>query len=80
MYRFFRLQFSKINIYFGTDRVTPLERTEIFDTMNFLAACGGILGLCMGFSIVSFIEIVYFLSLRLISNARNKKPAIKKHA
>ena len=32
---------------------------------------GGLMGLCMGFSLLSFIEIVYWITYRLARNARN---------
>lgn len=32
------------------------------------ANIGGLLGLCMGFSVISLIEILYFLSIRPICN------------
>lgn len=36
-----------------------------FSTLNYVSAnTGGLLGLFMGFSVVSFIEIIYFMSLR----------------
>lgn len=51
---------------------------------DFVAACGGLLGLFMGISLLSIVELVYYFSLRLFCsvhsrNARNDsdKNAIK---
>ena len=35
---------------------------------NLLAAFGGLVGLCSGFSIISLIEIIYWFSIRIIFN------------
>ena len=32
---------------------------------GFPAACGGIIGLCMGFSLLSGVELIYFFTLRM---------------
>ncbi|KAJ3664702.1 hypothetical protein Zmor_000250 [Zophobas morio] len=45
-----------------------LERQELFGDSNFWASCGGLLGLFTGFSVVSFVEIIYYLILKLIYN------------
>lgn len=34
---------------------------------NYLASFGGIFGLCLGGSVISFIELIYFFTLRLYS-------------
>lgn len=47
----------------------------------FVASVGGIFGLCLGASIISFIEVIYFVVVRIIgstflsipSNVANKK-------
>ncbi|XP_037049613.1 pickpocket protein 11-like [Bradysia coprophila] len=50
--------------------VTCLKyRRDIFMTWDgFLASFGGIFGLCLGGSLISFIEIFYFFSLKLYSS------------
>lgn len=40
-----------------------MERHELYGWVQFIANCGGLLGLFMGFSIVSIIEIVYYILL-----------------
>lgn len=40
-----------------------MEKHELYRWVQFIANCGGLLGLFMGFSIVSIIEIVYYILL-----------------
>lgn len=44
-------------------------RSELFGLTDFFATIGGLLGLSMGFSVLSLVEIVYFLVLRLLCKA-----------
>ena len=42
-----------------------------------MANCGGILGLCMGFSIVTVFEVLHYLSQSLCGRFRNRLPCPK---
>ncbi|CAH1647309.1 unnamed protein product [Spodoptera littoralis] len=57
--------YSKLEIYFKKPRFLSMRRSELFGIIDFLANCGGLLGLFLGFSFLSLMEIVYFLTLRL---------------
>lgn len=46
------------------------ERNELYGQTDFWANCGGLLGLFTGFSFISVIEILYYLTLRLVCNIR----------
>jgi acid-sensing ion channel, other len=48
--------------------VVPLRRYHTFTFSDFLAQSGGILGLIAGISMLSIVELCYFLSLRWIVN------------
>jgi Amiloride-sensitive sodium channel len=41
------------------------QRTELYGLIDFLANCGGILGLCLGVSVISILEILFFCTIRL---------------
>lgn len=41
-------------------------RSELFGLTDFLANCGGLLGVFLGFSFLSLVEIFYFFTLRYI--------------
>ena len=57
---------SKIKIYFKKNQFVALKRSELYGLTDFLSNCGGLLGLFMGFSILSIIELLYYLSFRWI--------------
>nr|XP_023021680.1 uncharacterized protein LOC111510056 [Leptinotarsa decemlineata] len=65
-----RLASSQLVIYFKSNRFIPYMRNELYGHLDFLANIGGLLGLFVGFSIVSLIEIIYFLSVRIICNMK----------
>lgn len=49
-----------------------LKRSELYGLTDFAAYCGGVLGLCLGFSFLSIVEIVYYITLRLWFNLRQQ--------
>ncbi|XP_067004779.2 pickpocket protein 28 [Anabrus simplex] len=61
---------GSFNIFLKDMHVITRKRSELYGASDFLANCGGLLGLFLGFSILSLVEIVYFLSLRLFYNVR----------
>lgn len=60
-----RRRHSRIFISFKDEQFFASRRSEIYGTTDFIAECGGILGLFMGISILSVIEILYFSTLRI---------------
>ncbi|KAJ9598439.1 hypothetical protein L9F63_010883 [Diploptera punctata] len=59
---------SMVSIFYKDNQFVTNYRSELYGTADFLASCGGLLGLYLGFSFLSLIEIIYFFTLRLISN------------
>ncbi|KAG4070422.1 hypothetical protein HA402_005654 [Bradysia odoriphaga] len=59
-------------IYFKENQFITSKRSELFGPTDFLASCGGLLGLFMGASFLSIVELLYFLSLRLWCNLRSR--------
>ena len=49
-----------VNIYIKEPVVTRIWRDEKTPIIHFVAYTGGLLGLCMGFSLVSLFEIIYY--------------------
>ena len=41
--------------------------------IDFVSQLGGLFGLCLGFSLISFIELFYWFSVRLIRNCFTQK-------
>ncbi|CAB3239600.1 unnamed protein product [Arctia plantaginis] len=58
-------QYSKLEMYFKRSRFVSMHRSELFGLTDFLANIGGLLGLFLGFSFLSLVELFYFLTLRL---------------
>ncbi|CAH1154734.1 unnamed protein product [Phaedon cochleariae] len=63
-----RMHFSRLNIYFGSDVFLQMERTELYGFFDLMSNIGGILGLFNGFALLSIVEIVYYISVRLWCN------------
>ncbi|XP_055600000.1 pickpocket protein 28-like [Uranotaenia lowii] len=55
---------SKVIIYFKETQFIPLRRTEIIGVSEMIASCGGLMGLFLGVSIVSLVELVYYITLK----------------
>lgn len=53
-----------VHIYFLENAYRGFTKNELIGFTEFLSNTGGLLGLFMGFSVISLIEILYFLSLR----------------
>jgi len=45
-------------------------RGELYGVLDFISNIGGLLGLCAGFSALSFVEVVYFFTVRLFFNVK----------
>ncbi|XP_063709864.1 pickpocket protein 28 [Culicoides brevitarsis] len=73
------IQFARLSIFFKEAQFITSKRSELYGPTDFLANCGGLMGLFMGISLLSFVEIFYFCSVRLCCNLKmrmdNKKRA-----
>ncbi|KAL7017318.1 hypothetical protein ACKWTF_010315 [Chironomus riparius] len=68
--------YANLNIYFKEPYFSRLKRYEIYGWSDFLSNSGGLLGLFMGCSVLSFIEILYHIVLYFVRKVRkqwNKK-------
>ncbi|EDW34295.1 GL21653 [Drosophila persimilis] len=64
-------QMSRLSIYFKQDQFITSKRSELYGITEFLANCGGIFGLFMGFSILSLVEMIYHFTLRFCTNMKH---------
>ncbi|XP_059060865.1 pickpocket protein 28-like [Achroia grisella] len=67
---------SGLVVYFAEELFTSLRRSELYGGVDFLANCGGIMGLFMGFSFLSVIEIIYYFTLRLFCRIRQSSTVV----
>lgn len=64
---------AHVLIYFENAGFESTERYAAFDFMDFVASCGGLLGLFMGLSILSFIELAYYFILWIMMVRRSSR-------
>ncbi|CAH1963311.1 unnamed protein product [Acanthoscelides obtectus] len=62
-----------VHFFFMKSSYNILTKSELFAFTDIVSNIGGLLGLFMGFSIMSIVEIIYFLSLRLWCNYHKEK-------
>lgn len=53
-----------VHVYFADLKMSRYITDELFTWQDILAAFGGLVGLCTGFSFLSAAEILYFFTLR----------------
>ena len=68
-YDAFKKDIGIVNIFFGEDKILKYVSRNRMSNLDFLSQIGGSLGLSMGVSIISVIEIIYWFTLRLFRSA-----------
>ncbi|KAL1491279.1 hypothetical protein ABEB36_011898 [Hypothenemus hampei] len=64
-----------VHFFFHNSKFTKEIKSQLYGFTEILSNIGGLLSLCLGFSFLSFVEILYFLSLRIMCEIRKpKKP------
>lgn len=58
--------YSALSFSFGDIEYHALKRYANYGTTSFISDVGGLLGLFLGVSVISFIEIFYFFGLRVV--------------
>lgn len=61
-------------IFFQGAEFIPLLRTEINSMSEIIASCGGLMGLFMGVSLMSVVELFYYCTLRPVAMWALAKP------
>ncbi|XP_073985653.1 pickpocket 26 isoform X2 [Rhodnius prolixus] len=64
---------ARVSVFFKDMQFTTSRRSELFGLVDFLANCGGLLGLFCGVSLLSLVEIIYYVTLRLWGNMKATK-------
>lgn len=59
-------------VSFKNEQYFSLRRSELYTRNDFIAGCGGILGLFIGFSFLSAVEILYSATLRIFCDVRRR--------
>ncbi|CAL7937690.1 unnamed protein product [Xylocopa violacea] len=63
--KYFTENMAVVHLFFVGSQFTKYVKNELFGFTEFLSSTGGLLGLFMGFSFLSLVEIVYFATLRV---------------
>ncbi|XP_069692716.1 pickpocket protein 28-like [Periplaneta americana] len=62
---YFRKNMAVVHLFFTESQFMNYYKTELFGFTEFLSNTGGLLGLFLGFSFLSAVEVFYFISMRL---------------
>jgi acid-sensing ion channel, other len=63
-----KVERASTSVYFADDEFIVMRRYASFGTVTLLSNIGGLLGLFLGASVMSFIEVFYFFVIRLVNN------------
>lgn len=69
----FRSRQTRLSIFFQDNKVETTTRMEMYTFADFLAICGGLLGLFLGVSALSIVELLYYITLRLFWSIRHSR-------
>ena len=64
-YDAFEKDISMVTFFLESTTVYEFERKPIMNVVDFISQVGGLLGLCMGFSMISAIELMYWFTYRM---------------
>ncbi|XP_034937695.1 pickpocket protein 28-like [Chelonus insularis] len=63
--KYFKENMAIVHLFFIDSQFPKYVKSELFGFIEFLSSVGGLLGLFMGFSFLSVVEVVYFMTLRI---------------
>ena len=72
-YNAFEKDIGIVKVFFGNAHSAKYIKQNRMSEFGFLSQVGGSIGLAMGISMVSMIELIYWFTLRLVMNLRNRK-------
>ncbi|XP_018316313.1 pickpocket protein 28-like [Mycetomoellerius zeteki] len=70
---YFTENVAVVHLFFVDSQFTKYMKNELFGFIEFLSSTGGLLGLFMGFSFLSFMEILYFSTIRVWCRFHNRR-------
>lgn len=72
------MQPARLSIFFKEHQFITSKRSELYGLTDFMANCGGLLGLFMGVSVLSIVEVIYYFTLRLGCTLRIRRSRRRK--
>ena len=76
-YDAFEKDIAMVHFYFKNPTTFEYRRYRSLTTEGFLSQIGGLFGLCLGFSFLSCVEILYWTTIRLGRNCRQARQAVE---
>ena len=70
-YDAFEKDIGILNVFFGNEKMLKYTMKNQMSIFNFIAQIGGSLGFAMGVSLISFVEIIYWLTFKLFGGYEN---------
>lgn len=70
---FYDAKLSKVSIFFKEEEFYVSKRSELYSVFELVGTIGGLLGLYMGISVLSVLELIYYFSLRMFCISRMQK-------
>ena len=70
MYDAYDKDIAMVTFFFESTTAYEYVRESRMTYVDFVSQIGGVLGLCMGFSFISFVEIFYWFTFKLFQNLR----------
>ncbi|KAL9703315.1 hypothetical protein quinque_006833 [Culex quinquefasciatus] len=70
------IELALFEVYYKEAQFMTSKRSELYGLTDFLANCGGLLGLCMGVSLLSLVELVYFCVVRPVTLWRRRREQV----
>lgn len=61
---------AKLVVQYKESEFFAMKRSELYGMTDFIANCGGLLGLFIGVSLLSFVEVFYFCTIKCFSTYR----------
>ena len=62
---------AMVTFFLETPTIFEYTREERMTLIQYISQIGGLLGLCLGFSFISGVEIIYWMTIRLLRNVMN---------
>ena len=67
-YNAYERDIAMATFYFDTSTVFQYSREERMTALGYISQMGGLLGLCMGVSFISVIELIYWVMIKFVKN------------
>ena len=72
LYDAYEKDIAMVNFYFPSAKAVRFTRQPAMTEIEFLSQIGGLLGLCIGFSFCSLVEILYWFGIRIWKSPKYK--------